>query len=638
MTMLDRMRRPKNWLKWSLAIVVVSFVLLYIPSFMRGGAAGAARNGVVEEREGGEMPAARSRGLYRQKMRASRQSYGANVDDKLLKHLGIDQRIVQQMIQEEASLAEASRLGIKASDAEVRERILSLPAFQENGQFIGDQRYRQLLRMQTPPMRPDEFEDQVRRSIAVEKLQAALTGWMTVSDSDVVREFTKRNEKIKVQVANFPADKFREGVVATDVDVARQFEGHKESYRIPEKRKVRYVTIDQEALRQRATVTGQQIERAYNDNIRQYSTPEQVRASHILLKTEGKDDATVKKQAEELLAKIKAGANFEELARKNSQDEGSAVKGGDLDFFNKGQMVPEFDKAAFSMQPGQLSDLVKSTFGYHIIKVTDKKAASTKTLAQVRPQIEDQLKYEQAQTAAKKLAHKVAGELKKPSDYDPVARARGLQSGESGMFLPDEPVAGIGMAPSVTQQAFQMKQGEVSEPLRTPQGYAFITVTGKQDPYIPKLDEVKTKVRDDVVKQKAIDAARQKASSITAALKGGHFEQAAKGAGLDVKTTGLIGRGAPMGDAGVSPALDAAAFALPAGALSDSVVTENGAAVVKVVERKDVAPDELAKQKDTLRTELLSERKNKFFGAYMTKARQRMKININRDTIAQIVG
>jgi peptidyl-prolyl cis-trans isomerase D len=636
--MLDRMRRHKNWLKWSLAIVVVSFVLLYIPSFMRDGAQGAASNSVVADVDGREITAAQFRRVYQQQMQAYRQSYGANVDDKLLKQLGIDQRIVQQMIQEEASLAEAARLGIKASDAEVRERILSLPSFQENGQFIGDQRYRQLLRMQTPPMRPDEFEDQVRRSIIVEKLQAALTGWMTVADSDVVNEFKKRNEKIKVQVANFPADKFREGVVATDAEVAKHFEDHKESYRIPEKRKVRYLTIDQEALRQRATVTGQQIERTYNDNIQQYSTPEQVRASHVLLKTEGKDDAAVKKQAEELLAKIKAGADFAELAKKHSQDEGSAIKGGDLDFFNKGQMVPEFDKAAFSMQPGQVSDLVKSTYGYHIIKVTDKKPASTKTLAEVRSQIEDQLKYEQAQTAAQKLADQVAGELKKPSDFDTVARARGLQGGESGLFLPDEPIAGIGMAPSVNQQAFQIKQGDVSEPLRTPQGYAFITVTGKQDPYIPKLDEVKSKVRDAVLKLKAIDAARQKASSIDAALKSGDFEKAAKGAGVDVKTTELMARGSPMGDAGVSPALEAAAFSLPAGAVSDPVVTDNGAAIVKVVERKDVAADELAKQKDTLRNELLNERKNKFFAAYMTKARQKMKININRDTIAQIVG
>jgi peptidyl-prolyl cis-trans isomerase D len=639
MTMLDRMRRHKSWLKWSLAIVVVSFVLLYIPSFMRDGAQGASSNAVVANVEGREITAQQFRRIYQQQMQAYRQSYGANVDDKLLKQLGIDQRIVQQMIQEEASIAEAGRLGIKASDAEVRERILALPAFQENGQFIGDERYRQLLRMQSPPMRPDEFEDQVRRSVVVEKLQAALTGWMTVADSDVVGEFKKRNERVKVQVANFPADKFREGLVATDADVSTHFDDHKESYRIAGKRKVRYVTIDQEALRQRATVTGQQIERAYNDNIQQYSTPEQVRASHILLKTEGKDDAAVKKQAEDLIAQIKKGADFAELATKNSQDDSSAVKGGDLDFFNKGQMVAEFDKAAFSMKPGDMTDTpVKSQFGYHIIKVTDKKPASTKTLAEVRAQIEDQLKYEQAQAAAQKLADQVAGELKKPSDFDAVARARGLQGGESGLFLADEPIAGIGMAPAVSQQAFQLKEGEVSEPLRTPQGFAFITVTGKQDPYIPKLDEVKSKVRDDVLKQKAVDAARQKASSINAALKSGDFEKAAKAAGVDVKTTELITRGAPMGDAGVSPTLEAAAFSLPAGGVSDPVVTENGAAIVKVVERKDVAPDELAKQKDSLRTELLNERKNKFFAAYMTKARERMTIKTNAETIRQIVG
>ncbi len=169
MTMLDRMRRHKGWLKWSLAIVVVSFVLLYIPSFLREGT-GASGNSVVADVEGHEITAAQFRRAYNQQMQAYRQSYGGNVDERLLKQLGIDQRIVQQMIQEEASLAEADRLGIKASDAEVRERILALPAFQENGQFIGDVRYRQLLRMQNPPMRPDEFEDQIRRGIIAEKL------------------------------------------------------------------------------------------------------------------------------------------------------------------------------------------------------------------------------------------------------------------------------------------------------------------------------------------------------------------------------------------------------------------------------------------------------------------------------------
>src|SRR5689334_10602201 len=173
MTMLDRMRRHRGWLKWSLALVVVCFVLLYIPSFIKDTAQGASNNAAVADVDGDEITVAQFRRVYEQQMRQYRASYGANVDERLLKQLGIDQRIVQQMVEEAAALSEAKRLGITASDAEVRERILALPAFQENGQFIGDQRYRQLLRMQTPPMRPDEFEDQIRRGIAVEKLQAA---------------------------------------------------------------------------------------------------------------------------------------------------------------------------------------------------------------------------------------------------------------------------------------------------------------------------------------------------------------------------------------------------------------------------------------------------------------------------------
>jgi peptidyl-prolyl cis-trans isomerase D len=640
MTMLDRMRRHRGWLKWSLAIVVVSFVLLYIPSFLSDSTSGAAGNSVVATVDGRDITAAQFRRVYQQQMMQYRQSYGANVDERLLKQLGIDQRIVQQMIQEEASLAEAGRLGITASDAEVRERILSLPAFEENGQFIGDQRYRQLLAMQNPPMRPSDFEDQVRRGIVAEKLQAAVTGWITVADKDVETEFRKRNEKVKLAVVTFPADKFREGLTASDDEVTKYFNDHKDQYKIGEKRKVRYVTIDQEALRAKVTVTGQQIERSYNDNIQQYSTPEQVRASHILIKSTGKaeDDEAAKKKAEELLAKVKAGGDFADLAKKNSQDEGSAAKGGDLDFFPRGQMVAEFDKVAFALPPGQISDLVKSQFGYHIIKVTDKRPATTKTLAEVRTQIEDQLKYEQAQSAAQKLADEVSAEIKKPADFEKVARARGLQSGETGLFLQDEPIAGIGMAPAVGQAAFSMKEGEVSEPIRTPQGFAFITVTGRQDAYVPKIDEVKAKVRDDVLKQKAIEKARTTAATVDAALRSGDFDKAAKAAGLEVKTTDLIARGAPIGDVGVSPKLEEAAFALPAGSVSAPIVTENGAAVVKVVERKEPTPDELTKDKDNVRNELLNDRKQKFFGAYMAKARQRMNIRTNPATIAQVVG
>ena len=175
MTMLDRMRRHKNWLKWSLAIVVVAFVLLYIPNFLRnggmGGASGVNTREVVASVDGRDITVGQFRKIYNQQMQAYRRSYGGSIDERLLKQMGIDRRILQQLIDEEAGLAEARRLGITTSDEEVRARILALPAFQENGQFIGDGRYRQLLQMADPPRRPSEFEEEVRRSMTLSKLQ-----------------------------------------------------------------------------------------------------------------------------------------------------------------------------------------------------------------------------------------------------------------------------------------------------------------------------------------------------------------------------------------------------------------------------------------------------------------------------------
>jgi peptidyl-prolyl cis-trans isomerase D len=638
MTMLDRMRRHKNWLKWSLAIVVVAFILLYIPNFLRARGAVSGTRDVVASVDGQTITVAQFRRIYQQQMQAYRRSYGGQIDERLLKQMGIDRRILQQLIEEEAALSEARRLGITTSDEEVRARILALPAFQENGQFIGDERYRQLLQMSDPPRRPSEFEEEVRRSLTLSKLQGALTDWMTVSDADVAAEYKRRNEKVKLAVVSFPADKFRAETTATDAEIAKQFEDHKNDYRVPEKRKVKYAVLDVQAIRNRMQVSAQDVQRYYEDNEAQFSTPEQVRASHILLKTEGKDDAAVKKQAEDLLAKVKGGADFAKLATQYSEDDTSKVKGGDLDFFPKGQMVPEFDTAAFALQPGQISDLVKSQFGYHIIKVTDKKPANKKTLDEVKPQIEDQLKSQRAQEEAQRTVNDISARMKTPADIDSVAKARGFTVGETTFFARNEPVAGLGMAPAVTSRAFELKDNEVSEALQTPQGYAYVAVTGKQDARMPSLDEVKARVREDVVKRKAVETARQKAAAVDAQLKSGDFAAAAKAAGLEVKTTDLIARGAPIGDVGISPAVDAVAFSLPVGGVSGPIVTDNGAVVVRVLEHPAVSDKDVASGKDTLRAELLNERRNQFFNSYMTKARERMQININQQTIAQLLA
>jgi peptidyl-prolyl cis-trans isomerase D len=378
MTMLDRMRRHKNWLKWSLALVVLTFVVFYIPDFLNVNGTGAAPGDVVAEVDGRRITVAEFSRAYNMQVQAYRNAYGGNLNESLLRQLGIDRQILQQLVDERAALAEAERLGLGATDAEVRERIIRLPAFQENGQFVGEGRYKEILRLQRPPMTHTEFEESIRRSIVLEKLRSALTDWIAVSDAEVDREYRRRNEKVGLLVVALTADRFREGVTASDEEIAAYFNGHREAFRIGEKRRIRFIAIDVQKLRERVNVSPQDVERYYNTNIEQYSTPEQVRASHILLRTEGKDEAAVRKQAEEILAKVRAGADFAALAAQYSEDEATKAKGGDLDFFGRGRMVPAFDEVAFALEPGQVSDLVKTEYGFHIIKVVEKRPATTR--------------------------------------------------------------------------------------------------------------------------------------------------------------------------------------------------------------------------------------------------------------------
>jgi len=637
--MLDKMRRHKSWLKWSLGLVCLAFIIFYIPDFLRGSGADAASGDTIASVEGREISAGEFRRTYQAQLQAYRAAYGANMSEQLLKQLGVEQQILQQLVEERAALAEADRLDIRVSDEEVRRRILSMPAFQENGQFIGEQRYRLLLRNNRPPMTPAEFEDNIRRGLTVEKLRATVTEWLSVPEKELEQEYRRRNDKVKLALVSFTTDSLRKDVTASDAEVSSYFDAHKTDFKIPEKRKIRYLLVDIEALRAKVNPTPAEIERAYNNNIDQYTTPEQVRASHILLKTEGKDDAAVKAKAEEILKQARAGADFAELAKKYSEDEASAKQGGDLDYFGKGRMVPEFDQAVFSMEPGTISDPVKTQYGYHIIKLVDKKPSTTRTLAEVRQQIADQLAYERAQAQAGDLAQELEKEIGKPADLDRVARARGLQVQESGFFARDEPILGLGASPEAAARAFDIKQGEVAGPVRTGRGFAFLTVVARQDGYVPKLDEVKDRVRDEVIKQKAREASKQKAAAIAAKLKaGGDFEKGAKAAGLDPKTTELIARDAPLPDIGVAPAVEAVAFSLPAGAVSDPITTDNGTVIVKVLEKKEVTPDEWAGAKDRFREELLNDRRGRFFAAYMGKAKQKMKIQVNREALQRVVG
>jgi peptidyl-prolyl cis-trans isomerase D len=635
MTMLDRMRRHRGWLKWSLALVVLAFIVFYIPDFLRQGDTSASPNAVVARVGGQEITAATFRRAYQSQLQEYQRRYGGSINEQLLRQMGIDRQILQQLIDERAAIAEAQRLGLTVTDAELAHRISVIPAFQQGGQFVGHDIYEQVLRRQR--LTPEEFEENLRSALLAEKLRAAVTDWVAVSEADLEREYRRRNEKVKLELVVFTPETAQKDVNVSDAEVNAEFDKHKDRYRIPEKRKIRYLLVDTDAVKAKVVIPPGDVERYYQQNVQQYSTPEQVRASHILLKAEGKDDAAVKAQAESILTQVKAGADFAELAKKISQDEASAANGGDLDYFGRGRMVKEFEGAAFSLAPGSISDLVKTQYGYHIIKVVDKKPAATRPFEEVRQQIADQLAYERAQTQVSELATTLASDIKSPADLDTVAKARGLSVQDSAFFSKDEPINTLGPAPEVASEAFLMKEGAVAGPLRVPRGQVFFALTGKQDARIPKLDEVKDRVRADAAREKARDASRQRAESLAAEFKA-NFAGAAKKAGLPVKTTELIPRGSPLPDVGVSAAVDAAVFGLPVGSVTAPIATDAGTVVARVAERQDVTPQELTTARDGLRAELLNEQRTRFFGAYMGKARERLKTSINEENVRRVIG
>jgi peptidyl-prolyl cis-trans isomerase D len=578
---------------------------------------------------------------YMAQVQAYRASYGGNLTDDLLQQMQVPQQVLQQMIQEKAELAEAEKAGITVSDAEVRSQIIAIPGLQENGQFIGEQRYRQLLQQQNPPLTPSDFEQSVRESLMLDKFRAGLTEWMTVSDAELESEYKRRNEKVTLDVVAVLADNFKTQVNPTDAEISAHYDKDKERYRIPDRRKIRFVRIDPAELAATIKVSKEDVERSYNEQLGKYTTPEQIRASHILLTTEGKDDAAVRTQAEHVLKEAKSGADFAALAKKYSQDETNAQQGGDLDYFGRGRMVGAFETAAFALAPGEISDLVKTEFGYHIIKVTDRKAAIVRPLSDpaVYKEIETALLRQQAEAQATQHADALAAEAKTPAALDKAVASRGLKMEDSGYFARGGMVEGLGPQSPVSMAAFDVAENTVSQPIAGPTGHVIFYVSGKQDSYVPKLDEVRSRVRDDVIQERAVTLAKQRAETLVAQLKtASNFQAAAKAAGLEAVTTNPIARDGVIPNIGRSPEIEAVAFSSPVGTVSNAIATPQGAAIVRVASKQDVSAADFAMAKDKFRMEILGERRSRFYQTYMEKARTKMKIDIDPDAIKRAIG
>jgi peptidyl-prolyl cis-trans isomerase D len=389
-------------------------------------------------------------------------------------------------------------------------------------------------------------------------------------------------------------------------------------------------------------------ERAYYDGHQDdFKQDEQVCASHILVKvkatpeaTDGHADDEAKKIAQSALDQVKAGADFATLAKKLSEDQGSASKGGDLSCFGHGAMVPEFDSAAFALKPGEVSDLVKTQYGYHVIKVTAHNPETVLAFAQTKDRIHQVLTAQRARALLDEQVQALADALRHGKSLEDAARERGLQRQQSKPLARGDSTPPLA-SPALVARAFELKKGETEPepfPLQTG-GDAFIALADVQAPRPATLEEVKDRVRSDVLQEKTQAASLQKAMELKPRAEAVGLEKAAAAAGLVRKETpALVSRGQPMGDLGTSPALDEAAFALPEKALSDPIRVPGGYALVRVLEKKSVDPAAYEKEKPALIASLRQERKDELFRAFMQEARKRVTVQRNADAFKRVMA
>jgi peptidyl-prolyl cis-trans isomerase D len=639
---LALMRRHRRWLFAFLWVVIIAFVILYIPPLLRG--TDEAGVGGVEMGKVGELPISQTefqKSYLRQRQVYERLYQGRRLDPGMLH--GIESQVFDQLVAERLVTLEARRLGLSVDDDALARAVATLPEFQQEGKYIGNEEIRRQLERQG--ISTEEFEESLRQRLLREKLEALVTDAVTVAPGDAEREFRRRTEQVRLEYVQVDAAPFRSKLTVSDDDVKARFEAHKAEYRIPERRVVSYVLVDPAALQAQVTVTDADLGTYYEQHREDYRQPEEACASHILIKVKGTDsaeghpDAEAKEIATRVLARLKAGGDFAALAHESSEDKGSADKGGDLQCFGRGRMVPEFENAVFGLEPGKTSELVKTPFGYHIVRLISHREETTPALNQVKETVRQALLQQRVAALASDKAQAIGDILAKRGSLENAAKGQGLQVQKSGAFARGE--APPPLSPPAVARAFELKPAELEkEPFSAGRGgYLFIALAESQPARDPELKDVQDRVRADVADAAARDQARTLALELRGQAEKAGLEKAATAHGLVRKEThGLVGHGQPLGDLGTSAALEDAAFALPEQTLSDPVRTPAGYALLRVLEKKPFDAAAFEKQKATLTASLRHERRQELFQAYMSQARQRFNVEKNPEAFRRLAS
>jgi peptidyl-prolyl cis-trans isomerase D len=647
-------KTTKTILGGMLVLICGAMVITLVPGGMLGDAFGfgSPEKGVVARVGGQDIT---TREVSDTARRIARQQLGGrSVPASLLPMF--EQGAAQNLITQKALLVEAERMGLKVTDAELQDYLQHGEFAQylfPDGNFIGDAQYQNFVQLQVQMPSVADFEAALKQDLLMRKLRAAVEGPVRVSKQEIEAEYKRQNTKVKFDYAVLSVDDVQKQIKPAEADLKAYYEQHKTQYAnaIPEKRQVKYVVVDAAQVATQVQVTQADLQAYYRDHQDQYRVPEQVQVRHILVKTplpgpNGKaDDNAVKAakaKADDILAKLKAGGDFAELAKKNSDDPGSAAKGGELGWINRGQTVPEFEKTAFSLKKGETSGLVQSSYGFHIIQLEDKHDAHVKTLDEVRAEIEPVVRQQKAAQMAENMANTLLS-LAKTQGLDKAAQAKGLEVISSNLVTRTDTLPGIGAAPQVMDAIFSAAPKSAPELAGFPQGQVVFQVTEVKPPATPTFDEIRARVETEYKAGQAQQLLGQKLQQLAEAAKSSHdLKKAAQQVGAEYKSSELVGPQSQVPELGRMADGASVAFSMTKGQISNPIQTARGGAVLMLTDRQEPTAEELANSSEQTRDQLLQQKRQEAFEVFAAGLRERMekagKIKVNKDEMNRIMG
>jgi peptidyl-prolyl cis-trans isomerase D len=536
-----------------------------------------------------------------------------------------EQQVGQQMVQQQILLAEAGKLGISASGDDVVQ-FLHQGQFGEylfpNGKYIGTDRYTAFVTGQFN-MSVAEFELEIQQEIILRRLQSLITAGVTVGDADVREAYRRENIKIKFDYAVISADDLRKNINPSDADLEAFFKKNAARYStaVPEQRKITYFAFTPSQLPGGVPQpTPQEIQQYFSAHQSEYTVPEQARSRHILIKVapgaDAKTDAAAKAKAEALLKQIKAGGNFAELAKKNSEDS-SKDAGGELGFFRRGATVPEFEKALFTQKIGDTA-IVKSQFGYHILQVEERQTAHSESIEEVRLAIQATLIRQKAAVAEENFARTLTSEAGK-NGLEKTAAAHHLEVTTTPLLGMQGVISALPNSSEILGKAFSSKKGDPPQYATTGEGYAVFQVAEVAAAHAPAFADWKSHVADDFRNEQLPILLAQKTQELAVKAKAlNDLSKAAREMGATVKTSDLVGPTGQVPDFGQVSQVAPQLFDLKPGELSGPISAGRTGVVAKLLDKQEPTADEIAKNFDQTRDQILYQRRGEAFNIFLS--------------------